>query len=197
MNFFRKIKKCRKIADSLLTNVLFRTDSSRSGFENDNTSNIALRFYLKKNDILDDSKMLFDENEDLTKKASQVIKEQAVFLNNAANTFFNRINEDVSIPKRYQIFINRNDDFYSIVLGYKLSRNNAVAVNDLRHHLGVCCNEIDSPVLYVNVNNYKSHEPLCVYDILHVNEGPFRDFSRNACNNYFTIKPIENEGGMS
>jgi hypothetical protein len=142
--------------------AIFRTSSDRSGFENDSNSNFAARFYF----------MLTNNNIDEESFMKYCLFICSVCMDKILAT----CGEQNTVPQRAQIFFNKEDGFFSIVLGYKLTVSKSkIKAGELRLYFPMVLNSEDSSIKIITVNTYETHKAIGTTDIKHVDEAPIVD----------------------
>lgn len=87
------------------------------------------------------------------------------------------------MPKRFQVFFNQDDDFFSFVFGFRVrSVKNLGSINDWRHFFGVYLH----PWGFINRNHFDTHKAISSYDQQHVDEKPLIDLNKDFVGGYFS-----------
>jgi len=174
-------KKSNRLRTKIITKVKFRIGDGRDSIENDSGSNMAIRFYILKNEDLRrlDSNGTSLDNGELSKESKSIVYKDINILYNGVDDFVQgklSLTLEPQGPTRCMIHYHEDDEFYSIVLGFKIKRNlTAVKIADLRYYVG--SHALKNNCLLLFINNYNSEDPIGSWDHEHIKEGPIENFS--------------------
>lgn len=170
--------------------VIIRTSSDRiRGLENDTSSNCALRVYIVKGDTLCTDDAWKANSNYLTDNAVNFIKEQSKIVFNAIENYFTLKNQSSIQITRGQLFISKEDDFYSLVFLFKISKPRAIQVSELRYY--VITEILRKSVLVFHINNYEIHKNVSTWDDEHVSEGPYENFTSREFSEFVGIGKVD------
>lgn len=107
---------------------------------------------------------------------------------------FNSISNTIDDPVRCQIFYNEEDNFYSVVLGWKIrpSIKTSIENNRVRYFVGLQGFEEGISVLYTNC--YEVHKNIASWDEKHCDQAPLFDFDKEGCIALFDLLNDKKEG---
>lgn len=175
---------------------IFRENNTRLGLVQDNSSNFSARVYIPVDD---------EEKDKIAKKDITYFYVPILTLYDGIHTSFSNLDEKNLYPSRCQIFFNKEDKFYSIVLGLKLSATDSAGRDLHKLSYNVALSGYKKGVFVIYTNGWECHKGYSLWDEAHCNEGPIYDFKGKECKELFStlIEELEKssqtkkEGGSS
>lgn len=180
----------------IMTNATFRIGKGRNAFEEDSNCNAIYRLYVLKTNILKE-KGTYNESTD------QYIfsNEEKLYLRRYALAFLffikrycmhKGINESYLTPNRVQFYFNSEEEYFSIVYGFKFPINRKKGLNftpsDLRLNLSIMA--LINFLPYIYLNNYMTDRPIATFDKGHIDNGPVFEYNQKESLKYFTKSEI-------
>lgn len=159
-------KKINKIRFKICA-VPFRQSGARNDLINESALNTAIRVYLYKNTFSFNLK-----DKELKAKSMSVIDS----VHKSLYKIYTENGENAKnlIPGRVDIYFHPEDEFFSIVFGFKCSKKIPAADLKIAFFLNYFeQNNNISDVIPFFVSNYETHNPVSSLDIDHIGSGPF------------------------
>jgi hypothetical protein len=180
-NSWMKKSEVRKQIRNVIQNAFFKISDDRKGFENDASCNTAVRIYIVKTQALMDL-IAFDENDDLTDEAFDLITKDIRQSFKGVYKYLLENKEESVAPLRLQLFFADDEDFYSVVYGFKLQWPKHVVISELRYLIGL---HMSCEGRFLHTNNWDSHKSVGAWDISHLSDGPIKEFKKGEILNFF------------
>lgn len=160
--------------------IQFRINASRMGFVKDSTCNFAMRTYFMKSDAFMAAQTTRNK-EDLIDSVAPFICSMYFGLNLCTQN-----NLDIQDIKRIQIFYNDDENYFSIIIGFKLSTlaKNDIENASLRYYIAVCSHYFDVSAIYTNA--YETHLKTGYWDTMHCNLAPYIDYRLKEASDLFS-----------
>jgi hypothetical protein len=153
--------------------VMFREEVGRLGLVADNKTNFAFRVFIVKSDEVCDFERSMTKNE-LTGRLLDSIKKDVGSIYTAVNERLEKVSEPNSTPTRLQIFFDKDDDFYSVVFGFKFKARNCINTEILRYIIPLGMSTYGR---FMHVVAWNHHESNAAWDYAHVSDAPLKEFT--------------------
>lgn len=161
----------------------------RSDYDMDSESTLLIRVYLFKDKTFPNEILNTKTQKITTEGANQLLKNIRIINDCNIDYFTGKgLKGRFFNLKRLQIFANREDKFYSILYGYKVSPTK-ITISELRYLISEVCFENDLFCIYVS--NYDTHSSLSTWDTSHIADGPAFDLKGGDAEEFIAIE----EGG--
>jgi hypothetical protein len=121
------------ISCGAMKSILLKTGPRRGDVSQDENNNIVFRVYFFKDDLLkNEVETYVGDSEMLTPAALARIQFCVTAFYKSFAEYLGEKGMNVPSPSKGQLYFNPGDDYYSVVLLFRVSRPRAVVINELR-----------------------------------------------------------------
>lgn len=154
-------------------NVMFREEAGRLGLVADNKTNFAFRVFIVKSDEVCDLERSSPADK-ISGPLLESIQKDVGSIYTAINEQLEKIVEPNSTPTRLQIFFNKDDDYYSVVFGFKFKARNCINTEILRYIIPLGMGTYGR---FMHLVAWNHHESNSAWDYAHVSDSPAKEFT--------------------
>jgi hypothetical protein len=160
-----------------MVSPIFRESSGRMGTVSDSGVNVIYRAYFHVSESF-----MKTVKDDVSTFKWELVAPYIQALNEGLEKSFGDIE---LIPARFQLTKSEHDDFFTIVLAYKLGTDlrNKNEINKHRYFVSKICYE--NNLGFICLNSYQTHLNIATWDEKHINEEPFVSYDKKRTLNFF------------
>jgi hypothetical protein len=160
-----------------MVSPIFRESSGRMGTVSDSGVNVIYRAYFHASESF-----MTTVKDDVSTFRWELVAPYIQALNEGLEKSFG----DIELtPARLQLTKSEHDDFFTIVLAYKLGSDlrNKNEINRHRYFFSKICYE--NNLGFICLNSYQTHLNIGTWDEKHINEAPFVSYDKKRTLNFF------------